>query len=239
MDECCRRTHAKLLAGTCPWCGQPIIKGQSPAKTMPWPSMRAAPPPSCISLKELVARTGPLDIKTTAHHIEEVARQLEELHSSVELCLRVSPDQIFVDETGIAILVVMPIFPPVVPDESSFSSSFFAEAEKASLGIVDFLAPEVARQSHSNDVRSDIYSLGCTMYFLLTGRAPFPNGSIAERLLQHQTATPDTIQSLRPDAPTALVSICETMMAKKPSERFQTAKEIGDTIAAWRTENGV
>jgi serine/threonine protein kinase len=75
------------------------------------------------------------------------------------------------------------------------------------------------------------------MYFLLAGRPPFPEGSISERLLKHQTATPDKIQSLRPDVPVALASICETMMAKKPSERFQTAKQVGDAIAAWRTEN--
>jgi eukaryotic-like serine/threonine-protein kinase len=238
MDERCRRTHANLLAGTCPWCGQPIIKGQLPVPTMASASTGAVLPPSAISLKDLVTRAGPLDVKTVAQHIEEVARQLEEFHSSAVLRLHVSPNCIFVDETGIARLVVMPIFPPVVPDESSFFSSFFTEMERAGLGIVDYLAPEAALQSHLIDARSDIYSLGCTMYFLLTGRPPFSEGSISERLLKHQTATPDKIQGLRPDVPLALISICETMMAKKPSERFQTAKEVGDALAAWRAENG-
>lgn len=231
MDERCRRTHAKLLAGTCPWCGQVIIKGQSPA-TITTSASTIAVPPSGISLKELVTRAGPLDIKTAAQHIEQVARQLEAIHSSGELHRNVRPELIYVDETGIARLALPPISSPV----SAATSSFAASA--AVVGIVDFLAPEAARNSHSNDARSDIYSLGCTMYFLLAGRPPFPDGSISERLLKHQAATPDTIQSLRPDVPLALVSICETMMVKKPSERFQTAKEVGDAIAAWRAENG-
>jgi serine/threonine-protein kinase len=195
-------------------------------------------PPPAISLKVLVTHDGPLDVKTAAQHIEEVARQLEGFHSSGVPGLCVSPSVIFVDETGIARLAVCPIFPPVESDKSSFSLSFIPGVERARLELVDFLAPEAALRSQSIDARSDVYSLGCTMYFLLTGRSPFPNGSVAERLLQHQTATPDTIQSLRPDVPSALVSICETMMAKKPSERFQTAKEVGDAIEAWRTESG-
>jgi eukaryotic-like serine/threonine-protein kinase len=233
MDERCQRTHAKLLAGTCPWCGQPIIKGQSPATTISTLVLR---PPSGISLKELITRDGPLGAKTAAQHIEEVARQLGEIHSSGELHRDVRPDHIFVDETGIARLAASPIS---FLGEAAASSSLTIANEAAVLGIADFLAPEAALNSHPNDARSDIYSLGCTMYFLLTGRPPFQEGSISERLLKHQTATPDKIQSLRPDVSVALASICETMMAKKPSARFQTAKEVGDTLAAWRAENEV
>jgi serine/threonine protein kinase len=231
MDERCQRTHAKLLAGTCPWCGQPIIKCQPPATTISTLVLR---PPLGISLMELVTRNGPLDVRTAAQHIEEVARQLGEIHSSGELHRDVRPDHIFVDETGIARLAASPMS---FLGEAASSSLTIAN-EAAVLGCADYLAPEAALQSHLTDARSDIYSLGCTMYFLLTGRPPFPIGSISERLLQHQTATPDTIQSVRPDVPPALASICETMMAKKCSKRFQTAKEVGDIIAAWRAENG-
>jgi serine/threonine-protein kinase len=232
MDERCQRTHAKLLAGTCPWCGQPILKGQPPATSTAFAAALAVPPPAGISLKVIVTRNGPLDVKTAVQHIEGVARQLEEIHDLGQVHRDVRPDHIFVDETGSAKLALSPI--------SSLAESLLlsAENEEAVLSSADFLAPEQAIESHLSDARSDIYSLGCTMYFLLTGRPPFPNGSISERLLGHQQATPDTIQSLRPDVPFALISICETMMAKKPSERFQTTKEAGDTIAVWRAENG-
>jgi len=183
---------------------------------------------SGISLKEFVTRNGTLDVRTAAQHIEEVTRQLGEIHSWGELHRDVRPDHIFVDETGIARLALPPISSLV---ESAILS---AETEEAVLSSADYLAPEMALQSHRNDVRSDIYSLCCTMYFLLTGRPPFPEGSISERLVKHQRATPAAIRSLRPGVPLALVSICEKMMAKKPSERFQTAKEVGDAIAAWR-----
>jgi eukaryotic-like serine/threonine-protein kinase len=232
MDECCQRTHAKLLAGICPWCGQTITNGMLPEARTTSAPLAAVLPQSGISLKDLVTRAGSLDVITAAQHVEEVAKQLEEIHDSGQLHRNVSPDQIFVDETGIARLTVSPISSLFEADTLSLS----ADAERAVLGSVDFLAPEAALQWHSNDARSDIYSLGCTMYFLLTGRPPFPNGSVSERLLKHQTATPDAIQTLREDVPVALVTICEMMMAKKPSERIQTAKEVGDTIAAWRTK---
>jgi serine/threonine-protein kinase len=174
-------------------------------------------------LKELVTRDGPLDVKTAAHHIEEVARQLGEIHSSGELHRDVRPDHIFVDETGIARLAASPIS---FLDEAAASSSLTIANEAAVLGIADFLAPEAAWQSPPTDARSDIYSLGCTMYFLLTGRPPFPEGSISERLLKHQMATPVAIQSLRPDVPLALISICETMMARSPASDFKQRKKL-------------
>jgi serine/threonine protein kinase len=239
MDGRCQRTHAKLLAGTCLWCGQPIIKGRSPAMATASALTLVLPPPSGISLKELVTRDGPLDTKAVAQVIEAVARQLEEIHVSGKLHRDVLPDHIFVDGAEIATLAAGPVS---FLDDVGASSFLTIANEAAVLGSADFLAPEVALQSNLVDARSDIYSLGCTMYFLLTGRPPFPEGSISERLLKHQTATlafpHSMIQCLRPDVPVALISICEMMMAKKPSERFQTAKEVGDTLASWRAENG-
>ena len=110
--------------------------------------------------------------------------------------------------------------------------------EENVLGTADYLAPEQALNSHEADSRSDIYSLGCTLYFLLTGGPPFPEGSISERLLKHQTARPETIFKSRPDAPPSLVDICETMMAKKPDERFQSAGEVAAQLKGWLADRG-
>jgi serine/threonine-protein kinase len=110
--------------------------------------------------------------------------------------------------------------------------------EENVLGTADYLAPEQALNSHEADGRSDIYSLGCTLYFLLTGSPPFPEGSISERLLKHQTARPDSIFKTRPDAPPSLVEICEIMMSKKPDDRFQSAGDVAAQLKSWLADRG-
>ena len=111
--------------------------------------------------------------------------------------------------------------------------SLTREYDQKMIGTVDYLAPEQAIDSHSVDARADIYSLGCTLYFLLTGDAPFPQGTIPQRLLQHQSGEPADICLTRPDAPPALVNICRKMMAKKAEDRYQTAEDVAQALADW------
>jgi tRNA A-37 threonylcarbamoyl transferase component Bud32 len=92
----------------------------------------------------------------------------------------------------------------------------------STVGTVDYIAPEQARNSGSADVRSDIYSLGCTWYHMLTGQPPFTEGSLLERLYQHVEADPPDIRTLNPEVPELVVKIIKRMMAKEPSERYQT-----------------
>ena len=61
------------------------------------------------------------------------------------------------------------------------------------MGTPEYIAPEQARDSHTSDIRADLYSLGCTLYFLLTGRAPFPEGTLTEKLIQHQMDEPEPV----------------------------------------------
>jgi serine/threonine-protein kinase len=97
------------------------------------------------------------------------------------------------------------------------------------LGTADYLAPEQALDSHSVDHRADIYGLGCTLYYLLTGKPPFADGTLAQRIAKHQTQTPTSIRELRPECPGELEGICVKMMQKQPSYRYQSA---GDVAAA-------
>ena len=101
------------------------------------------------------------------------------------------------------------------------------------LGTADYLAPEQALNSHEVDHRADIYSLGCTLYYLLTGHAPFPEGTLPQRLMAHQTREPASIAVDRPDAPRALLEICARMMAKKADERYATAAQVREALADW------
>lgn len=114
----------------------------------------------------------------------------------------------------------------------------YSTAPEDVVGVADYLAPEQALDSERIDGRADIYSLGCTLYFLLVGQAPFPTGTITERLLKLQIAEPQPIGDIRPDVPAALVKICETMMAKKPSYRYQSAAEVISDITTWLNSVG-
>ena len=82
------------------------------------------------------------------------------------------------------------------------------------LGTFDYISPEQARDARSADIRSDLYSLGCTMFFMLVGRAPFAEGTMVQKLLQHQQELPPEILSMRADTPRKLASLVHKLMAK-------------------------
>jgi eukaryotic-like serine/threonine-protein kinase len=94
------------------------------------------------------------------------------------------------------------------------------------LGTVDYISPEQAQDSARADVRSDIYSLGCTFYHLLTGQAPFHEGSPIERLTRHLSTLAPDIRTLAPDVPDDLVHIIQRAMRKKPEDRYQTPLDL-------------
>jgi serine/threonine-protein kinase len=96
----------------------------------------------------------------------------------------------------------------------------------AVMGTADYMAPEQARDSREADTRSDLYALGCTFYFALAGRPPFPGGNALEKLMAHQLDEPELIEQLRPDVPAGLAEVLRRMMAKNPAERYQSAAEV-------------
>jgi serine/threonine protein kinase len=93
---------------------------------------------------------------------------------------------------------------------------------KGLVGTADYLSPEQARNAATVDIRGDIYSLGCTFYYLLTGQPPFPGGSLMQKILKHQQAEPAPVESFRGDVPPALSVILGRMLAKNPDDRYQT-----------------
>jgi len=103
-------------------------------------------------------------------------------------------------------------------------------SEGIALGTPDFMAPEQARDSRRADTRSDIYSLGCTLYYLLTGSVPFPEGTSLEKVMAHCQRPPTPLAQLRDDIPDEVLRIVERMMAKNPAERFQTPREVAEAL---------
>ncbi|QVL32545.1 serine/threonine protein kinase [Telmatocola sphagniphila] len=100
----------------------------------------------------------------------------------------------------------------------------------ALLGTPDFISPEQARDASSVDIRSDLYSLGCTFYYILTGRPPFPGGTDVQKILRHQTDTPVPLEEMRPNIPMPVVTITRRLLMKRPDDRFSSPKQLSDLL---------
>jgi WD40 repeat protein/serine/threonine protein kinase len=111
-------------------------------------------------------------------------------------------------------------------------SSTTMTQEGAVVGTPDYMAPEQIFDSHHADVRADLYSLGCTFYYLLTGHAPFPGGSLGEKLVKHQLHEPKPLEKERPGTPPAVAAIVRKLMAKQADARFQTPLELATALQA-------
>ncbi len=189
-------------------------------------------------LQSLVKNKGPLPYEEAAEYIRQAADGLAHAHERGLIHRDIKPANLLVDLRGVVKVLDMGL--ARFADDDKDASLTVAHEENV-LGTADYLAPEQAINSHTVDSRADIYSLGGTMYYLLTGHAPFPEGTLTQRLMKHQNATPAPIVAERakalstPDAetPQELIDICTHMMAKKPEERFQSAYDLTKTLGQW------
>lgn len=110
--------------------------------------------------------------------------------------------------------------------------------EKALIGTADYISPEQAKNAQAVDARGDIYSLGCTFYFLLTGQPPFPDGTLVQKLMKHQQAEPAPLTTYRDDVPEEVAAILKRMIAKKLEDRFQTPAAIAVVLKPF-TQNPI
>jgi serine/threonine protein kinase len=94
------------------------------------------------------------------------------------------------------------------------------------IGTPDYVAPEQSRSARTADIRSDIYGLGCTFYYLITGHPPFPGKSLMQKLLDHQGKVAPPVELLRPDVPPPVAAVLRRMMAKNPADRYQTPAAV-------------
>jgi hypothetical protein len=102
--------------------------------------------------------------------------------------------------------------------------------EGSTVGTFDYISPEQARHSHGVDIRSDLYSLGCSLYHMLSGQVPFPAGSLPEKIYAHQVREPEPIRNLVPGLSREMAKIINICLKKKPEERFETAKALAERL---------
>jgi serine/threonine protein kinase len=182
------------------------------------------------SLQEIIKRTGTMDVLRAAHYIRQAALGLQHAHETAALVHRdIKPGNILVDRNGIVKVLDMGLARFFHDEEDVLTKKY----DENVLGTADYLAPEQAISSHDVDIRADIYSLGATFYFCLTGRTPFAEGSVAQKLIWHQTRAPKPLRSFRPEVPEGIVAVIDRMMAKDVGQRYQSPQEVADALEPW------
>lgn len=175
-----------------------------------------------------------LDFVFVANIMRQAAEGLSHAHDINMVHRDIKPDNLLITPNGdvkILDLGLARFFKTT--DEESLT----LKHDERVIGTADYLAPEQAIDSHTVDSRADIYGLGCTFYFALTGHPPFTEGTLVQRLMAHQTHTPPPVTNDRPDAPDSLLAILNKMLAKKREERYQTGREAAADLTTWLVAN--
>ena len=188
-----------------------------------------------VDIQNMVQAGGSLGYVQTAEFLRQTANGLAHAHEAGLVHRDIKPANLLVDAKGVVKILDLGL---ARFHDDSAQASLTTTHNETVLGTADYLSPEQALNSHTVDHRTDIYSLGCTGYFMLTGHPPFPEGTVAQRLVAHQVKSPKPITSERPDAPPELVSIINQMMAKNPEERYKTAAEVARALSAWLLDHG-
>jgi len=181
------------------------------------------------SLQEIVKKFGPLPILHACHYVRQSAIGLQHAHEAGLVHRDIKPGNLLVDRTGTLKVLDMGLARFFHDEEDILTKKY----DESVLGTADYLAPEQALDSHSVDIRADIYSLGATCYFCLVGNPPFNEGTVAQKLIWHQTRQPKPIRAVRPEVPEQLAVIIDRMMTKDRAKRFQTPGQVVDALAAW------
>jgi serine/threonine-protein kinase len=186
------------------------------------------------NLEQLVRKQGPLPVGQACDYARQIAQGLQCAHALGMVHRDVKPANVLVQQRGLdgsegPGLVKISDFGLARlcrPDDAASPHNTILTRENAVLGTPDFLSPEQARNLHNTDVRSDLYSLGCTFYFLLTSRVPFPGGTTMEKLIRHGTEMATTVTQLQPEVPAGVAAVVARLMAKDPADRYQTPLEV-------------
>ena len=183
------------------------------------------------NLQDLVRKFGPLDVLRACHYVYGSAVGLQYAYEMGIIHRDIKPANILVDRSGVVKILDMGLARFFNDAEDNLTKKY----DENVLGTADYLAPEQAMDSSAVDIRADIYSLGGTFYYLLTGLPPFPDGSVAQKLLWHQTREPKTVRAIRPEIPEDLAAILARMMAKEANDRYPTPGDLMAALAPWVT----
>jgi len=180
-----------------------------------------------INLDRVIREQGPLPVSQAVDYLIQSARGLEAAHEKGIIHRDIKPGNLMLDRGGTVRVLDLGLA-RIVDASNPFSKSVAGRLTQSGtyMGTIDYMAPEQAEDSHSVDHRADIYSLGCTSFFLLTGREPFAGGSILKRMVAHLEHPAPSLRAIRPDVSPSLEAAYQKMMAKRPEERPASMTEV-------------
>jgi serine/threonine-protein kinase len=188
-----------------------------------------------ISLARLLERKTPLSIADACSFARQTALGLQHAHERGMVHRDIKPGNLMVTRQGQIKILDFGLarlfqLSGDVPDNMQKPARPLTSAGTL-MGTPDFLAPEQATDSSKVDARADLYSLGCTLYYLLSGKVPFPGETYLAKVYSHSAKEAVPIEQLRPEVPVELGNVVRKLMAKAPGERFQTAAETAAVLS--------
>jgi serine/threonine-protein kinase len=186
------------------------------------------------NVRDIVRDEGAFGVARTLDVAIQVADALEHASQRDVVHRDIKPSNIVITPAGRARVVDMGL-----ARVSQVAGDGDLTASGMTLGTFDYISPEQARDPRAADVRSDLYSLGCTMFFMLAGRPPFADGTMVQKLLQHQQEPPPDIVALRPDVPASCGAIIARLMQKEPEDRYQRPADLVADLVTVAEEQGL
>ncbi len=187
------------------------------------------------NLQAVVAKSGPLDAARAADAVHQAAAGLGHAHQAGLVHRDVKPGNLLLDRMGTVKVVDLGL--ARYRDASMNAGLTGTYDDNRLIGTADYQAPEQGIDSGSADARSDVYGLGVALFYLLTGRVPYPDGSVMNKLLSHQMKPVPSAADLNRSVPAELAAVAARMMAKRPADRPQTMADVRDALAPWTRDS--
>jgi serine/threonine protein kinase len=188
-----------------------------------------------IDLHHLVHTRGPLPLADACELVRQAAVALQHIHEHGLVHRDIKPSNLMVTDVRTPVLKVLDLGLARLRAEEPVED---LTGPGELMGTLNYLAPEQATDAASVDIRADIYSLGCTLYYLLAGRPPFGSAEYAtpaRKLSAHLNDTPPPIRKFRADVPEKLAAVLDKMLAKDRTQRYETPAAVAEAIRPFTT----